>query len=462
VQLELIPTRRCLRWLWLAACTWHCGAGAVDANSGYDEEPFLEAATLVPPSLLNGPGYRVDSKVEIRGFSAHFIIDTPFGPLLADSAEMLAIRVGELPAIENLDKIAKSEVFAKSAAGKLNDSGKAVAQLVSHPIDSVVGLPAGVARYFSQRLEKYSAQAQKISDRSAMHFGNDGDPYAASAGPMTAAREHQPTGKAWYQRVFAQVDRQIKSTIDYSKARRTWAATLGVDPYSSNPLVHERLDRLAWAGAAGSYGMGAAIGTIGGATSVLLSTSGRVNKLVWELPPEDLRVRNQTRLLTMCHDAFVVRLFLHKSSFSPSIQTSVSDSLQSLQLASGCDDLLELALGVRSEVEARFLANALRLLERNVGDAAHGATLLPIGASVGLKTAGGELFLPLPVDYLSWTQQIERYFDSEAFSSARHTLLVGGDATPRAQRELTQRGWNVVLRAPYAGAPPYVDALSPE
>ena len=58
-----------------------------------EEEPVVDAASLVQPSLLSGPGFTVDPHVELRGYMAHFTLDTKAGPLNADSIELLAERV---------------------------------------------------------------------------------------------------------------------------------------------------------------------------------------------------------------------------------------------------------------------------------------------------------------------------------------------------------------------------------
>ena len=94
-------------------CARHCDSEA---------EPFVQATRLVQPALLNGPNYRVVPEVEVRGYMAHFLIDTPFGPLNADSAEMLAIRVGEIPAIEALDRASKTGAFAHALAERRQEN----------------------------------------------------------------------------------------------------------------------------------------------------------------------------------------------------------------------------------------------------------------------------------------------------------------------------------------------------
>ena len=64
-----------------------------------EREPVLRAADLVDASLLAGPGFRVDPEVRLHGLQAHFVIHTDWGVLQADSVEMLALRVGEMPAV---------------------------------------------------------------------------------------------------------------------------------------------------------------------------------------------------------------------------------------------------------------------------------------------------------------------------------------------------------------------------
>ena len=73
-----------------------------DGDVPVEDEPVLDAASLVRPALLSGPDFTVDSHVELRGYMAHFLLDTKVGPLNADSVEILAEREAELPAIDAL------------------------------------------------------------------------------------------------------------------------------------------------------------------------------------------------------------------------------------------------------------------------------------------------------------------------------------------------------------------------
>jgi hypothetical protein len=63
--------------------------------------------------------------------------------------------------------------------------------------------------------------------------------------------------------------------------------------------------------------------------------------------------------------------------------------------------------------------------------------------------------LPLPVDYLSWTRDLDEFFDQRELAISNKTVLISGDASTLAQRKLTERGWNLVMRATFDDGPVY-------
>jgi hypothetical protein len=325
----------------------------------------------------------------------------------------------------------------------------------------MLGIPAGVARYFGNRLKKIGTQAQTLSDRAARTFGTHGNPYPSDAGPMTDARDddagtHEDKPKKhWYTRIGSEAEREIKRQLKYNEVKRELAKQLGIDPYSGNPYVQQRLSDLAWVGTGGNFSASAALGAVGGTGAVVLSNGGRINEVVWKLSPDDLRARNRDRLRAYCRDELLIRRFLRRGVFSPTLQTGLVDTLDKLQPVGGGDALLELGMTASSELESRFLVNALRLTTAYLGERAKGGMLRPIGAGLAYVAADGELVLPLPVDYLSWTTDVRDFFDRAEFRTTNKSVLIGGDASLSARRALTERGWNIVVRAPWPGAPPY-------
>ncbi len=458
-------------------------AVSLHAEESFETEPTLDAAAIVQPSLLSAPNATVAPQATVHGYMARFALDTPFGPLAAESVELLAIRQAEIPAIETLERASRGAAFAHAFGEKFRKTGKSIWQVVSHPIGTVTGLPAGVARYFRKQVERWSGRAQSVGDRAAREFGADGDPFRTPQAPMSATRAPLPgitapkPDKPWYGSVGKEIGREAKRQLDYGKMRREMARHLGVDPSSSNPLLRERLDTLAWAAVVGNFSGGAALDAVGGTAAEVMSVGGQLNALVWELDEDNLRERNRQRLARWCSDEFALRQFLRRGGFNDSLRTALADELDALKPARGCNDLIEIGAGTRSELEARYLVNALRLMRRGAAqgseirrgaadgggqrhESAHRGELFVVGAALAWRGDDGHLLLPLPLDWLSWTADMGEFFAAPQFRVEDKTVLVGGEASTAAQRALAARGWHLHLRSPYAGAPDYADDLS--
>lgn len=447
------------RLLALCPLVFACSAHASDA---FEPEPVLKAPLLVQAPLLSGPDFRVVPEVAVRGYMANFLIDTKFGPMRADSAEMLAIRIGELPAMQALDEASRSGAFATALAARAKKTGSAIVNVVTHPVDTITGLPRGVARYLGAQWDKWSGRAQSVSDRSAREFENRGDPYRAPPGPMTAMRDapaetppppDDGKNRSWYARAGSEVAREGKRYLQYNSQRREMAKLLGVDPNSSNPVLNEELDTLAWAAVWGNFSAGTALGQIGGSAATVIGDTGKLNQYVLSKTPEQLRADNEKRLLALCTDETAVRSFLRRGGFTDTLRTALVQTLEKLAPKSGCNGLLELAAKTHGEVEARYLVNALKLIAQQPDT--EGGELLTAGAAIAWRTPAAKLILPLPVDYLTWNKDLAAFFNRPSLRAANKLVLIGGEASMLAQRALTGRGWSLQLRAPYEGAPAY-------
>jgi hypothetical protein len=426
------------------------------AGATYEREPVLDAAELVSPALLNGPGYAVAPQARVVGYQARFVLRTDYGEIEAESVEMLALRIAELPALEALHEAEASEVFARAMADAARARGDALEQVARNPLRTIAGIPQGVARYFGKRLRSIGQRAQKLGDRAARKIKEDGDPYDDADGAMSAGRiEHDADQRAWHDKPRRELLNLAKGELDYGRARRAWAQRLGIDPQTTHPLIRPRLDALSWVAVTGDQSAGLAIGVLSGSATQALGLSGQIHDAVWTLDPLELRARNRARISPWCRDEPLLRRFLQHKAFNAQLQTSLVEAVREIAPAQGCDALLETTLMATSESEARFLVNALNLLRHHQGERARGGSLRPLGATLVFQTADGELLLPLAVDYLSWTRQLRRFFDNEKVAITPRTLLVSGSISLRAQRELTARGWSLVPHLPYPGAPAY-------
>lgn len=469
--------------LWMAGCILAAGASADDfvdpflgpgpdielsasreaapAASSVDTEaePELAAAELLRPALLAGPDYRVEARTQLHGFQAHFVLRTDYGDLTAESVEVLILRVHEMDALKALHAESVTKALAKSGMDAVMAPLRAVANVVQRPGEAITGLPRGVWRYFSERVVRIGQRAKRLGARADQRISHDGSPFDAADAPMAASRRPREKGEdSWFGDVGDEFVRLAKSEAGYGRARRELAARLGIDPYTGNPLIRERLDTLAWAATAGKLGVGQAMGLLDPVSSQVLGTSSDVNRLVLELPPEDLRRRNSERLEALGADEDLRYTFLQFGRYSPTLQTALVEWIERLQPGSGIDVLLEIALMAQNEVEARFMVNALALVHAHLGDRAIGGHIVGIGALLAYDSADGERVFPLPVDLLSWTPDTARWFAQPGlWDHADRSLLVSGSASMDAQRALSRDGWNLFLHRRFEGSPDYAE-----
>jgi hypothetical protein len=310
-------------------------------------------------------------------------------------------------------------------------------------------------RYFNRRLRRIGERATKLGDRAARSLKEDGNPYDAVDSAMSAGRATSPTDRAWHDKPRRELLNLARSELDHGRAIRAWAQRLGIDPDTRNPLIRPRLEALGWVAVGGDQSAGWGIAALGAGVVDALGASRQIHDAVWQLDGPELRARNRARISPWCPDETLLRRFLQHKAFSARLQTELVEATRALAPDAGCDALLETALMAATEAEARFLINALRLLHHHLGEQAAGGRLRPLGATLVFHGRDGELLLPLAIDHLAWTPQMQRFFDHQGVAGPRRTLLVTGSISLRSQRELTARGWSLVPNLPYPGAPDY-------
>ena len=414
------------------------------------------AADLIGAGLLSGPGYTIAPEVEVRGYMFHFNLQTEYGDILAGSKELLPIRINEVAAIERLYDTGVTEAAGKRAKQRGKQVWNGLKRVFTRPKETVQGLPEGVARMVKTRVKKIGRQAVKLYDRSRDELAED-DSEAEPVGPFGATRvpaAPRDPDESDVEREGKKVGKSLlKQELDFGSTRRFIAHEVGVDPYSSNPVLKDRLDTLAWSATSSNVGYKLVMGALSGATAGVLPYALKIDKAVWEETPEDLANNNRIRLNELGCTNTLTRRFVRNRAFSPTLQTELVNALDVLELRRGCDDVLEMSIDAEGEVEARFMVNSLRLLlsaplPGRVGYSAGECDIATLGGGLGAMCQG-ELLVPVPVDALIWDDDMALFLDVEDVRDARErTILLTGFADREARRRLTDRGFAIVERAP--------------
>ena len=105
--------------------------------------------------------------------------------------------------------------------------------------------------------------------------------------------------------------------------------------------------------------------------------------------------------------------------------------------------MVALASTVASEGEARFMLNAVSMA-RQIGTERDPVVALALaGRILTVRTRGGRMEVPAPVDYVVWTESVKAFAERNNLKGAQRTILVTGLASARAREGLQATGWTV-------------------
>jgi hypothetical protein len=407
--------------------------------------PVLRARQLVDSARLRGPYHELEPRVPVSGGFGVFTLNTPFGEKHVEGVEMLAIRINELAAIQTLSEQSGFRTFVDATGEAAVRTGQAMAAVLGDPVGTVQGLPSGVARFFRQTYRSVRRATLDTSDaaRERMAREDSEDSADSTADGDDASRAGDAAGGL------------ALRYIGYHRARRDLARRLEIDPYTTNSLLNAQLDELAWSGLAGRVGFGAALGAAG-AIAEVASVSARLNRLVWELSPEEIRDRNETALAEAGFSGMRARAFLRNRHFHPSLQLDFTEALLALSEAEGRFEFIDLAAEAADELEARFLVNFMRLAKlTQQQEGAPIARIVIDGDAMWITTAEGSPVLLAPLDYLSLTPWLEAQVEHPRLIGRQVRIRVSGMASEQAAAYLRRNGWRLETQLDFPDAPPY-------
>jgi hypothetical protein len=386
------------------------------AQSTVEAPPVLQASELAPPDLLTGPTFVVDDQVPIQGMLGQFIIRSDVGTFEAHGREVLRIRVGELHALTQIERMSKSEEFLKAAGRAVARPVESTAQMLLHPVETAKGMPGGVERFF----DRVELGAQTLTG---------------------AASDPGQSGTQRAEDITKRVGGLTADVFGYEAERRALAKSLGVDPYTTNPVLSKKLSDMAWVAFSGRVGVNTLI-SVFVPVSTAISAASVTNTMIYDTPAADLISRNEHKLMGLGASDPQARALIKNPWYSLSVLTSLVTALDRLSGVDGCPAVVALATTATTEDQARFLANAVEML------AAHHQTVEPLAEVMGRgtvigRTPSGTLLVPGAVDYVAWTDQVASFAGRADLQGTPGNIWITGRMSPAAQSQFAALGWTV-------------------
>jgi len=412
-------------------------------EAAYETPPTLFAPDLLSAEALAGPHHRVQDSIPTDGFLTQATVASNFGTFGAVGPGMLDVRLREIDALAQLQTITDSEVFKAGAKHSSDEAAAGLRSFVEKPKETLEGIPEGIGRFFKRTARAAKTGIQKLDD---IHQGRspgtpieNGPGSRLPGGPSASPSDAPPQADIY--KATAQAAGQVAlNALGYDDARRRLAKRLGVDPYTTNPVLAKKLDEVAKAAFTGGLTVDLVTAMIPGGR--IVTTSTRLSDWVWDTPPGDLRVEIERTLLGMGISQGDVDLLLRHRWYPLSLQAALAKALADLDGVEGLAEVMPLALTVASEEQARFLVGTLRMNARYHREVKP-LRSISVRGTVVATAADGELMVAAPVDYLSWTGALDRFLGQEALARPQRTLHLAGHASERARDELQRRGWTV-------------------
>jgi hypothetical protein len=404
----------CLAIVLVARLALH-PALAMGAQGGFEPPTTLSASQILPRDLLSGPNHRVEERVYNDGYLNRYTVLSKFGGFVAVSTPMLRKRISEINAMVRMEQIQGTKEYAAAIKEAGTDTLVGFKNLVTKPVDTVKGAASGLA----------------------VAFRRAGD---AIAGPKRSDAE----------------DSGVKDLIGFSKTKREYAFQLGVDAYTDNQKLQDRLNEISWAGYAGGLTWAAAMSAVPGGAGLAITISGThklLNEVFRTTPPVDLRRMNGEKLKAMDVHPEVADAFLNNAVYSPRDQTLLVSALDEMK-------------GVRNR--ATFVRSAATAADRDIAFfrerqaemyagyhkvVAPFETFIALGEFAAARTTKNEVVFNVPLDHLVWTADMAKLITaadsvvSRLTRPANKQLWIAGTMSARARTEIESRGWQVQERS---------------
>ncbi len=385
------------------------------ATARYETLSVLDARRILSPDVRKGEHHTVLDEVVPFRYTYRFRLTSPYGQFEAYGEDMLKIRIQEIQAIATMGKTVNHfKSLAAGAQHAILSPFKFALGLLTDPTETILAVPKGMWH-----------MATRFGEMAVGQRGNLEDP-------------------------------ENQELMGFSTVKRQVADYVGVDVYSSNPVLQDKLNSLSWAGYAGDAAIRFATLPIEGLASTVLtgtSFSSTVSELLRDRAPEELRRLNRDKLEAMEIDASLIDAFLKHPWYSPRHETVLVQALSEMDTVSNRQAFLEVAASAELEEDALFFQRMAEML------LSYHQNMKPIEQLVAIEdrvlmgvTHDHMLVGMLPIGYLPWRAELAEAADAVAnWKATRHIehveLWIAGKLTPRASRELLAKGVTVRQKA---------------
>jgi len=381
------------------------------AEAVFEELPELKASEILKPELLKGEHYVVRDPVPTSSGMNQFTIDSDFGVFEADGNQMLLQRLKEIDAIARLREVSRTDEFKNSLMAAAKSPLNSAKNIARDPAQAISNVPKGLMKFLGRAKEAVENVGK----------GGGGD---ISDG------------------------NRMKDAIGYSDKKRKIALEMGIDPYTTNPVLQKQLDDLAWASWAGGFSFSVAtlpISGPAGAALAVTNVNSTVEDLLHEKTPSELEQINRATFRGMGASASDIERILHGGAFTPTQATTFAVHLKALRGVANRGAFVKAAAEKSTtEADALFCVYTAALMDQ-INQKTPIARIVMLRDFPICVAKDGTIIVALQWDYAAWTSGAASFTDdvqklaAKSGQNAHVSVDLSGEVSPSLREELEKR-----------------------
>lgn len=369
----------------------------------------------------SGDNYTIKNPVRSDGLLRIYTLATPYGEFVVHGDQMLRMRVNELAALHELEKIASSESYGKALLDAGLSPFKYTGRLITDPGKTVSNTLSGVGTM----LDRFTSDLANIGK-------TPGD--------------------------------LISGLLGVTDQKRKIAAKVGVDPYTDFEPLDAKLSRLAEAAVAGGLTVSAAMLAVPVSTAgIIVSNVGtastiegvRIDELARDRTAAQIVDLSRHRLFAMGAEYELIQALLDNRNYTPIDMAVLVAALDNMSSVEDRTVFLAHAAKIDTRALAYFTRRHAEMVKNHQSRGGGFTRFVSLGGYSFNVASGGTIVGVMPIDALAWTETTAamlREISADARKVAapgRVELRITGTATPRARKELQALGWRLVENAKF-------------
>lgn len=411
------------------------------AQGPFEDAPLLSAARLLGRQNLATSYYSIDPSVRNDGYMNHYEILSPFGNSRPIGREMLLIAVDELRALKQIDMVSTSKVLYDTVSDQ-------TLGLLTAPLRAIIY--AGKVIIHPDRLLNTASEVPGGLERIGTSVKKKIDSGSESVSAVVREAEEEVGGESLLDTSIRAVSRTGERFLGYRRRYADWLIRLRVDPSTRNKRLIDEVSDLAWLETSIDFGFNFVPGLPGVAAVGTFNRYHRRAQQIAEFSDEGMLDSKMWRELTKLGIEGTERAsFFKHPSFTATNRLRVLESVKLLTKLKNKNHVIRLANQAQDDPHAFFYAT---VAEQLFDISTRLSPVIEMEENFMIPVAhleNGDTMLVLPVDYITWTQDVAILInDLVSRLDMTHPLILWttGLVSPLAQTKIAELGIKLELQ----------------